>query len=112
MYEIISYKRAKYEKRTRYFTGKPCKQGHICERYVSNSGCVQCVNKYATDVHPMSSQLVPLKPHLWVVKGFPDNYHEALRDYLQKCVNSFCELNATNNLELANDLGKLGGFRP
>jgi hypothetical protein len=26
----------------RYFTGKPCKRGHIAERLVSNSTCVEC----------------------------------------------------------------------
>lgn len=26
----------------RYFTGKPCKSGHISERFVSTRGCVQC----------------------------------------------------------------------
>ncbi|WP_164848433.1 hypothetical protein [Sinorhizobium meliloti] len=27
---------------TRYFTGKPCKHGHVAARAVSNSGCVVC----------------------------------------------------------------------
>ena len=27
---------------TRYFTGKPCKNGHIAERLVSNRECVDC----------------------------------------------------------------------
>ena len=26
----------------RYFTGKPCKNGHIAERWVSKAKCVQC----------------------------------------------------------------------
>ena len=26
----------------KYFTGKPCKYGHISERLVSNSSCVEC----------------------------------------------------------------------
>jgi hypothetical protein len=25
-----------------YFTGKPCKRGHICERFVSTYTCVEC----------------------------------------------------------------------
>jgi hypothetical protein len=28
-----------------YSTGKACKNGHICERYVNNNGCVQCVRE-------------------------------------------------------------------
>lgn len=27
---------------TRYFTGKPCKHGHVSERLVSDGGCVRC----------------------------------------------------------------------
>lgn len=27
---------------TRYFTGKPCPQGHLSERYTRKSGCVEC----------------------------------------------------------------------
>ena len=26
----------------RYFTGKPCKHGHVCERIVSDGSCVEC----------------------------------------------------------------------
>lgn len=29
---------------TRYFTGKPCKRGHVCQRHVSNLRCVVCQN--------------------------------------------------------------------
>jgi hypothetical protein len=27
---------------TRYFTGVPCANGHVCEKYVSNHNCVKC----------------------------------------------------------------------
>jgi hypothetical protein len=30
--------------KTRYFTGEPCKHGHIAERMVSNGVCVDCLN--------------------------------------------------------------------
>jgi hypothetical protein len=30
---------------TRYFTGKPCKRGHIAERLTSNWKCVACIDK-------------------------------------------------------------------
>ena len=26
----------------RYFTGRPCKNGHLCERHARNGDCVQC----------------------------------------------------------------------
>lgn len=38
----------------RYFSGEPCTQGHVAERYTSGNGCVECDNirgraKYAAD---------------------------------------------------------------
>ena len=29
--------------KTRYFTGEPCKYGHIAERSVANNGCIVCI---------------------------------------------------------------------
>ena len=29
-----------------YFTGRPCKQGHISHRYTSNGHCIECSKKY------------------------------------------------------------------
>ncbi len=33
---------AKLAGRKRYFTGEPCRHGHVCERFVSSKGCVEC----------------------------------------------------------------------
>jgi len=40
--EIISRKDARQKGLVRYYTGKPCKHGHICERYVAGWGCLIC----------------------------------------------------------------------
>jgi 5-methylcytosine-specific restriction endonuclease McrA len=40
--EIISRKEALRRRLTRYFTDRPCKQGHVAERYVSTWTCVEC----------------------------------------------------------------------
>ena len=42
--QIITRKEAKEKGLSRYFTGKPCKHGHMSERTVCNSGCVECKN--------------------------------------------------------------------
>lgn len=39
---VVSRAKAKAAGLTRYFTGKPCKHGHVCERFVSNKHCVAC----------------------------------------------------------------------
>lgn len=40
--KIISKSEAKELGLKRYFTGKPCKQGHVAEKTVSKSTCVEC----------------------------------------------------------------------
>lgn len=30
----------------RFFTGVPCKRGHVCLRQTSNSQCTECRNEY------------------------------------------------------------------
>jgi hypothetical protein len=46
MTDIITKQEAVKLGLDRYFTGKPCKHGHIAERRVRNSGCVKCASKY------------------------------------------------------------------
>jgi hypothetical protein len=42
MSEVISREEARAEGLTRYFTGKPCKHGHVAERHVASCGCMVC----------------------------------------------------------------------
>jgi hypothetical protein len=41
--DIITRKEALAQGLTHYFTGKPCKRGHIGARYTKTSNCVECV---------------------------------------------------------------------
>lgn len=38
-----SAKEAKSLGIARYFTGRPCKRGHVCERFASTASCVECM---------------------------------------------------------------------
>ena len=40
--QVISRTEAKAKGLRFYFTGKPCKHGHLAERVVYNSTCVEC----------------------------------------------------------------------
>ncbi len=40
--KIVSRQEAIAQKLTRYFTGKPCKHGHIAERLICGSQCLEC----------------------------------------------------------------------
>ena len=42
MPKIISREEAREQGLKRYFTGKPCKHGHISERYTASSNCDSC----------------------------------------------------------------------
>lgn len=42
--ELLSRKDAVHLGLKRYFTGAPCKRGHVAARYVTNTGCVACIN--------------------------------------------------------------------
>jgi hypothetical protein len=44
--EIISRKEAIRSGLKRYFTGKPCKRGHIAERFVSGQRCLGCAQEW------------------------------------------------------------------
>ena len=53
--EIITLQQAKAQGLPRYYTGKPCKHGHICERYTGTFHCVECGkirSKEYVDKHP------------------------------------------------------------
>jgi len=55
-FHIIPRKIARRIGIQRYFTGKPCKYGHICERYTSSGSCVECVHNNNTSDEARSYQ--------------------------------------------------------
>lgn len=44
-----------------FFTGKPCKHGHVADRYVGNGGCVECLRPKQTSLAVISTpgEIVP-----------------------------------------------------
>ena len=42
MAEIVRFSEAKKQGLSKYFTGKPCKRGHIAPRYTAGSTCIDC----------------------------------------------------------------------
>lgn len=45
--DIINRRDAAFSGKTKFFTGKQCIHGHLCERYVSTGSCIKCVTGYA-----------------------------------------------------------------
>lgn len=72
---IIRYKDARDLGLSKYFTGIPCKRGHIAERNVSNRACSECVtiNKATwKDSHPEGSRLHQSKYRATKLCATPD----------------------------------------
>lgn len=46
--KLITCKRASELGLSHYFTGKPCKNGHIAPRHVTNRTCMECAKKDAS----------------------------------------------------------------
>ena len=64
---------------TYYFTGKPCKHGHVCERFASSKACKQCVYK--------RNRERTLKEDYWIDYGdeaYKEKKREASRRYYQE----------------------------
>lgn len=59
---IIDRTTAELQGLRRYFTGKPCLNGHIAERYISTGSCVVCAkeNQCRVALEELSSGLSPL----------------------------------------------------
>ena len=61
---LVSYKEAIKQGLPKYFTGKPCKHGHIVERRVSGRCCILCASKVAVawaKVNPEKAKAIRAK---------------------------------------------------
>jgi len=60
---------------TYYFTGVPCKHGHICERFASNKNCRECLR--------IRNRKRTLQSDYWIDYG-DEQYKERKREYARK----------------------------
>ena len=58
-----------------YFTGKPCKHGHVCERFTSSRACRQCIYE--------NNRERTVKQDYWIDYG-DEAYKERKRQYAKK----------------------------
>lgn len=59
--QIVSRSDAYAAGMTHFFTGKPCRAGHVSKRYVSTGNCLECQSSYTTKykigrIHPRAVQ--------------------------------------------------------
>lgn len=65
--KMISRQEAKSNGLTRYFTGKPCKNGHVAERCTSNKHCIKCINDRRRDWKRANRDKVSSQNRAWYI---------------------------------------------
>jgi hypothetical protein len=80
--KIITRKEAKEQGLTRYFTGKPCPQGHIVEKAVSNYTCVQCREQKARLWEKQNPEKIKKSKQKWSQQN-PEKKKKANRGWQQ-----------------------------
>ena len=106
MLQIISRQDAYEQGQKRYYTGVPCKWGHLSERYVRTQGCIDCLRQFSAKfrANPITRQLVPFSPKtLWVPVGMTPEQYALLLPYLNICAEHWARSNGilTEEMEAA-----------
>lgn len=78
--EIISYSKARSLGLKKYFTGKPCKVGHVAERTSSNATCVECSAIFKASYRNNNKEKISIKA---------SDYSKSNRDAINKTRRSY-----------------------
>jgi hypothetical protein len=60
--EIVTRKQARERNLNKYFTGVPCTNGHVAERYVTSGACQGCISEAVSGVRRAASAAVAPNP--------------------------------------------------
>lgn len=91
---VISRQEAASQGLVTYFTGQPCKNGHIARRYVTNTACLDCMGRWRRmgAKHPFSHDKIPMESiTLWRSRRLDQHQLADLNKYIQMCIDKFCE---------------------
>lgn len=82
---ILSRKDAAFSGLPRFFTGKPCKYGHLSERYVTTGACIQCLRAFSAQYRQAApSHVVPsVRLAAYVHPADAEKVYQTI-DYLNK----------------------------
>jgi hypothetical protein len=79
---IVTRQQAIDAKLPRYFTGKPCKFGHLDERYALNRNCVACAVKASKAHYEANTETIRVRHRAWR-KDNPEAARSLSRDWYQ-----------------------------
>lgn len=116
---IQSMESAKAKELKRYFTGEPCRNGHVSERYIANERCVECTSVKNAKQYPKNPQKRKDSTARWKALNPARNKHlnrrwrglpDPTRPEPQECENCGGTPNGHGGLHLDHD-HKTGAFR-
>ncbi len=92
--QINTRKQAQEKGLRKYFTGRPCKKGHLTLRYVNTGACVACISLHGKKRYQIGEKLNhPARPRWLRVRAYKAD-DQKLIDY-------------ANGLMIARELGVL-----
>ena len=77
--KVISRKEAKEQGLKRYFTGNPCKHGHIAERHVSYGDCRECTAKRSAEYRKNNKDRIRSSKQTREYKAYKREYDKRYR---------------------------------
>lgn len=96
--KIINRDSARAQGLTRYFTGQPCKRGHIAERQVTNTACIVC-RLEASNRDYESNKAKRLAQKSAAYAADPEKFAQRNRDFYARNRDDFAERNRAYYLE-------------
>jgi hypothetical protein len=75
-----------------YFTGRPCKHGHLVERYVSSGHCVECNKMHCVEWSKNNREKIRDKNRKWRAES-PEKASESRRRWNEKNIERKREYN-------------------
>lgn len=97
--DIVSRKQALALGLTHYFTGKPCKQGHLSKRSTAHRNCLEChrlsmAEKRSSDPLSHQAYLLDYKTRRnHVIKDYGKRYYDANKETMLRKNRKWCEAN-------------------
>lgn len=89
---VISRSEARESGFDRYFTGAPCKRGHVSERYTSCATCIECCNKQSTEWSAAHPEIKKVTAKKWR-DGNPGIARQMIKDWRARNVDHVRERN-------------------
>lgn len=90
-FQIMTRRQAHARGEVRFYTGKPCKHGHVAYRYVSTGACITCLTQtFKRRISPWTKELEPyVTEQLWCPGTLKRDDRLIMRHYLQRCIFEF-----------------------